>query len=97
MFKLLSIFSFCCSHGAHFLAYATVVAFFFFNFSFLLITVFVLVCPDADELYSYFFYFFLVSNRPCARRHLVCEYPAESYRGRRSGPKAGASVRPQQR
>ncbi|KAI9455357.1 hypothetical protein BJY52DRAFT_1280547 [Lactarius psammicola] len=34
---------------------------------------------------------------PCARRRLVCEYPAESYRGRRpSGPKT-ASGRPQRR
>ncbi|KAI9463361.1 hypothetical protein F5148DRAFT_199703 [Russula earlei] len=34
---------------------------------------------------------------PCARRRLVCEYPAESYRGRRSsGPKV-ATVKPQRR
>lgn len=32
---------------------------------------------------------------PCERRQLVCEYPAQSFRGRRSsGPKAAASVRP---
>jgi hypothetical protein len=36
-------------------------------------------------------------DRPCARRRLVCEYPAESYRGRRSsGPKA-TPVKPQRR
>jgi hypothetical protein len=40
---------------------------------------------------------FFGMDRPCARRRLVCEYPAESYRGRRSsGPKA-TPVKPQRR
>ncbi|KAH9022574.1 hypothetical protein EDB85DRAFT_371530 [Lactarius pseudohatsudake] len=34
---------------------------------------------------------------PCARRRLVCEYPAESYRGRRPSGSKAASGRPQRR
>jgi hypothetical protein len=33
--------------------------------------------------------------RPCARRRLVCEYPEESYRGRRPSKSKTASGRPQ--
>jgi hypothetical protein len=73
------------------------VCLFISNFTFLLFTVFVPACPGVNKLDAYAL-FPLVLNRPCARRQLVCEYPAESYRGRRSpGSKAAASVRPQQR
>ncbi|KAN0128721.1 hypothetical protein V8E53_013442 [Lactarius tabidus] len=34
---------------------------------------------------------------PCARRRLVCEYPAESYRGRRPSGSKAASGKPQRR
>jgi hypothetical protein len=52
---------------------------------------FVPVCLCADDS-SIFFSFGM--DRPCARRRLVCEYPVQSYRGRRSKE---TPVRPQRR
>ena len=49
----------------------------------------------ATHILTLFFLFGM--DRSCARRHLICEYPAESYRGRRAAGPKGASVRPQQR
>ncbi|KAH9991800.1 hypothetical protein BJV77DRAFT_1005907 [Russula vinacea] len=65
--------------------------YFYFIFHF---TLYVPVRPDADDPSLNFLFPFGMDYRPCARRHLVCEYPAESYRGRRaSGPKTAASVK----
>jgi hypothetical protein len=95
----LSIFLFCCSHGTA-LAPATVVAphyhLILFPLNWLSSS---LLRPGADGSHHLTLFFAFGMDRPCARRQLVCEYPAESYRGRRaSGPKAAPpSVRPQQR
>ena len=45
--------------------------------------------------FFFFFRFPFGVDRPCARRRLVCEFPAESYRGRRASRSKTASAIPQ--
>ena len=52
------------------------------------------LCPGADDPSLNFLFSFGMDHRPCVRCHPVCEYPAESHRGRRtSGAKTAASLK----